>query len=90
MGDKSRLARSLHFSLGKCTAEVKTKVSDEDKEDFERFCRQQCGASPAEVLRDFILSKTRGVDVIRSLYESRLSVVSSWGPGNGSIGGGNE
>lgn len=80
---KPRLSRSIHFSLGKCTAEVKTKVSDEDKEDFERFCRLECGASPAEVLRDFILSKTRGVDAVRSLYESRLAVVSSMGPDGG-------
>lgn len=80
---KSRLARSISFRLGKCTAEVKTKVPDEDKEDFERFCRLECGASPAEVLRDFILSKTRGVEVVRSLYESRLAVVSSMGPDGG-------
>jgi hypothetical protein len=84
----SRLARSIHGTvLGKCTDEVKTKVPGDDKEDFDRYCRS-VGTTAGELLRDFILTKTRGVEFVRSLYERRMSVVSAMGPGEAPVDGG--
>ena len=77
------LSRSGHSSpLGKSTAVVKSKVPEETKEALEREARS-AGMSLSELLREILIARAHGIDVLRSLYEQRLSVVSSTGPERG-------
>jgi predicted DNA-binding protein len=65
--------------LGKCTAECKAKVPEETKELFDRLAAQN-GMTASELLREMIIARVHGENMLRSLYERRLAVVSSAGP----------
>jgi hypothetical protein len=65
--------------LGKLTAELKAKVSEDTKEAFEQEARK-AGMTASELLREMIIVRAHGVDTLRSLYEHRISVVSGVGP----------
>ena len=65
--------------LGKCTAECKAKVPEETKELFDREAAK-AGMTSSGLLREMIIARVHGVDMLRSLYEKRIAVVSGAGP----------
>lgn len=71
---ESRTPRLANF--GKLTEVLKTKVSEETKELFDKEARA-CGMeSASELLREMIMVRVYGPEVMRSLYEKRISVAS--------------
>lgn len=68
-------ARTVRYSiLGKCDTEVKTHIPA-DLADEWRAKARRLDVSPSDLLRDLIILNLRGADFMRSLYESRLSVL---------------
>lgn len=65
--------------LGKCTADVKSKVPEETKELLEIEARK-AGMTLSEFLREICIARAHGVEMLRSLYEQRIAVVSGSGP----------
>ncbi|AVR89039.1 ribbon-helix-helix protein, CopG family [Thauera aromatica] len=81
----SRSGRTGPF--GKLTAEIpKIRVPDDTKDELERLARA-AGITLSEYLRDLLMVHAHGVDVVRALYEERLSAVSRNLDDNGKIAG---
>ena len=68
----SRPASSSPF--GKCTEEVKARIPYEIKEGFARIANE-IGMTESELLREMVMVKVLGVDVVRSMQEKRLQLI---------------
>lgn len=69
----------LLSQTGNADAELKTRVHEEDAEDFRRLARSM-GMNTSELLRIMILVKLRGVDGVLSITRKQLEYVSEVGP----------
>lgn len=73
------LSRSGSSStLGKLSAEIKTRVSEETHEALEHEARA-AGMSLSEFVRELLLIRAHGIDMVRSLYADRLKLVAGIG-----------
>lgn len=68
--------------LGKLTAEVKVRVPEETRDELERQARQ-AGLGLSEFLREILLIRAHGIDMVRRLYEERLALVAGIGTKSG-------
>lgn len=64
--------------LGKLSAEFTVRVSEDTKDELEQQARA-CGMGLSEFIREVLMIRAHGLDMVRSLYERRLEMVS----GNG-------
>lgn len=78
----SHESRSLTLPLGKNTAEAKTKIPDETRDELDRVAHA-AGMTFSELLREMCIVRAHGQDVLRTMYEKRLDVVARRGPGEG-------
>ncbi len=80
-------ARTTEVSalFGKCSAEVKTKVPDEVKMDLERLAHS-LGVDTSRVLRDLVMNRLYGADVLRRLADEQMRKVLGLGPENTTTG----
>lgn len=77
---KSRLARTGSTSpLGKLSAEIKVRVPEDTRDVLERQARE-AGLGLSEFLRELLLIRAHGIDMVRSLYDTRLAMVAGTGP----------
>lgn len=65
-------------AIGKNTEEIKARVPYEIKEGFTRIAHEM-GMTESELLREMLMVKVLGVDVVRSLNEKRLRLVAGIG-----------
>lgn len=72
----SRPATTTPF--GKCTEEVKARLPYEIKEGFSRIANEM-GMTESELLREMVMVKVLGIDVVRSMHEKRLRLVAGIG-----------
>ena len=71
----SALARSGTTStLGKLTAKVEVRVSEDTRDELEQLARQ-CGMGISEYIRELLMIRAHGIESVRSLYEKRLELV---------------
>jgi hypothetical protein len=62
--------------LGKLTAKISEfRVSEETHDELERQARE-AGLGLSEYVREVLMIRAHGVDMVRSLYERRLALVS--------------
>lgn len=61
-------------ALGKCDAEVKTRLPGAVKDDLMIEARR-AGMSDSEFLRELIMLRLYGLDEVHSLYRARLQMV---------------
>ncbi|MFP4895160.1 hypothetical protein [Paraburkholderia sp. EG304] len=66
-------------AIGKLTAEVKTKIPEDEKEALERIAFE-AGLNVAEFLREMIMIRIHGRDHVVRLHRARLNVVAGIGP----------
>jgi len=64
--------------FGKCTEEVKARIPYDIKEGFTRIAHEM-GMTESELLREMLMVKVLGVDVVRSMHEKRLRLVAGIG-----------
>lgn len=78
-------SRSTFASImfGDSEGVVKAKVPTTVKEDFARWCRVN-GTTESDVIREFVIARTYGLETLRSMYEKRISVVAPFCPSSGS------
>ncbi|MFM0101973.1 hypothetical protein PQR01_00295 [Paraburkholderia rhynchosiae] len=69
-------------TLGKLTAEVKTVVDDETKDEFSRLAAIE-GLSLSEYLRDLIMIHVHGRDRLARLHRARLDRMAGIGLDDG-------
>jgi hypothetical protein len=65
--------------LGKLSAEIKVRVSESTRDELEQQART-AGMGLSEFLREILLIRAHGIDMVRSLYETRLALVAGTGP----------
>ncbi len=65
-------------SFGKCTEEVKARIPYDIKEGFTRIAHD-IGMSESELLREMVMVKVLGLDMVRKIYEERLVKVAGTG-----------
>lgn len=74
------LARGQATSpFGKCTEEIKSKLPFEIKESFTRIAHD-AGMTESEYLREMIMIKVLGLDMVRKIHAERLERVAGIGP----------
>lgn len=64
--------------FGKCTEELKARVPYEIKEGFQRIAHDM-DMTESELLREMITVRVLGLDMVRKIYEERLSRVAGTG-----------
>lgn len=64
--------------LGKLSAEFTVRVSEDTRDELERQARA-CGMGLGEFIREVLMIRAHGIEMVRSLYQRRLEMVS----GNG-------
>lgn len=65
-------------AIGKNTEEIKARVPYEIKEGFTRIAHEM-GMTESELLREMLMIKVLGVDVVRTMNEKRLRLVAGIG-----------
>lgn len=63
---------------GKCTEEVKARIPYEIKEGFTRIAHDM-GVNESELLREMVMIKVLGLDMVRKINEERLMRVAGIG-----------
>jgi hypothetical protein len=71
--------------LGKLTAELKTRVAEDTRDELERQARE-AGMVLGEYIREVLMIRAHGIEMVRSLYDARLSLVAGIGPESGCNG----
>lgn len=64
--------------FGKCSEEVKARIPYDIKEGFTRIAHDM-GMNESELLREMVMVKVLGVDMVRKIYNERLSKVAGIG-----------
>jgi hypothetical protein len=78
--DVTSLSRSGATNpLGKLSAEIKVRVPEATHDALEQQART-AGMGLSEFLREILLIRAHGIDMVRSLYEARLALVAGTGP----------
>lgn len=70
----------LPAHMGKATSEIKCKVPDCVKEDFDRLARELGFPSSGDFLRDMVMVRVYGEEQIRRMNEERIRKVSGMSP----------
>ncbi len=73
---ESRSVTSNPF--GKCTEEVKARIPYEIKEGFQRIANEM-GMTESELLREMVMVKVLGLDMVAKIYQERLARVAGIG-----------
>ncbi len=74
------MSRPAHANpFGKCTEELKTRVPYQVKEAFTRIAHD-LDMTEAELLREMVMVKVYGVDMVQKIYAERVSRVAGIGP----------
>lgn len=60
--------------LGKLSAEIKVRVPEDTREELEKQARE-AGMGLSEFIREMLLIRAHGLDMVRRLYEDRLAMV---------------
>ncbi len=68
---------------GKQTATIKTMVTDEVAEDFNRFARERGYPSQSDCLRELLLTALYGADHVADLHRRRVQSLFERGAGIG-------
>lgn len=64
--------------LGKLSAEFTVRVSEDTRDELEQQARA-CGMGLSEFIREVLMIRAHGLDMVRRLYERRLAMVSGKG-----------
>lgn len=65
--------------LGKLSAEIKVRVPEDTREALEQQARS-AGMGLSEFIREMLLIRAHGMDMVRRLYEDRLAMVAGTVP----------
>lgn len=72
MAEDSLSRPTSNALLGKQTATLKTLVTDEVKDDFERFARERGYPSSSDCLRELVLVAVHGPSYLADLHRKRI------------------
>lgn len=60
--------------LGKLSAKVECRVSEDTRDELDRLARE-CGMGLSEYVRELLMIRAHGVDMVRTLYQRHLEMV---------------
>lgn len=81
--DSEQFSRSGAASpFGKLSSEVKSRISEDEKDDLLREARR-CGMSESEWVRTIIRVRLYGVDHVSRMHSAQIEMVAGTGPERG-------
>lgn len=69
----------LPARLGKATAEIRSKVPEVVKEDWDELVRR-LGTNDSELLRELVMVRLYGLEQVQRMHANRLLMVAGMGP----------